>query len=143
MIYKHYSDFDGEWRWKNFSPKELSCKCCGEYYHDEESLDRLQKAREYSPHIFKINSAHRCVAHNKSVGGSMHSQHLKIAFDISIAPFRNKGDLLQYLFMAGFTTFGLYGSFIHTDKREWRIWYGCDKALWGDLYDRMVREAQY
>lgn len=143
MMYKHWSDFDAftEWEWPNFTPEELSCKCCGEYYHDPESLDRLQKARQLANRPFIITSAHRCTAHNLASGGAKASQHLQIAFDISLTGHPRR-HLLQCLFEAGFTTFGMYNSFIHTDKRPWRRWYGAGgviKKEWQRIYAKVVK----
>lgn len=136
-MYAHYDQFDQEWRWKNFTAKELSCKCCGEYYHDPESLDLLQRSREISGKPYKINSAHRCVEHNKAVGGMPSSMHLKIAFDVSLKG-HGKKPLLQALHDGGFTTFGMYASFIHTDIRDYKKWYGCAPSLWGKVYKEVV-----
>ena len=139
MIYKHYSDFNGDWCWNNFTPKELSCKCCGEYYHDQYSLDLIQSARTISGKSYIINSAHRCAKHNAEIHGAKNSEHLRIAFDISLAG-HTKVSLLSALHEAGFTTFGMYSSFIHTDIRPWRKWYGCPERLWEDIYDRVIKE---
>ena len=147
MIYEHWTDFDKEhpdyFKDKNFSAKELSCKHCGEYYHDATSVETLQKAREIANKSFIINSAHRCDFHNKVVHGSRNSQHLKIAFDISLVG-HNKEELIAALFEGGFTTFGMYNSFIHTDIRPWRRWYACDgviKKEWQDIYARVVKNG--
>ena len=139
-MYGHYNDFDGEWRWKNFTAKELSCKCCGEYFHDPESLDKLQAARLIRGRAFKINSAHRCARHNAAVGGMPRSMHLNIAFDVSLKG-HGREELLQALFDGGFTTFGLYATFVHTDKREYRLWHGCAERIWGDIYDSVVKSV--
>lgn len=143
MLYDHYSDTEvfEEWRWKNFTAKELSCKCCGEYYHDENALDMLQKAREIWGKPFKINSGHRCVKHNHTVGGAKHSQHLKIAFDIAILNRKHKRGMLTALYQAGFTTFGLYNSFIHTDTRSWRLWIMGNQRRWQAIYDDVVKRS--
>ncbi|MCP5003437.1 MAG: serine/threonine protein kinase [Planctomycetes bacterium] len=82
MLFKHYSDFNGAWLWDKFSAEELSCNCCGEYYHDPYSLDLLRAARSFIDVPFIIESGHRCVKHNADEGGVKSSQHLKIAFDI-------------------------------------------------------------
>ena len=137
-MYDHYDDFDQEWKWKNFTVKELSCRCCGEYFHDPESLNKIQTAREVSGRPFKINSAHRCVAYNKAIGGMPRSMHLNIAFDVSLKG-HDKHELLQSMFDGGFTTFGLYASFIHTDIRPYKKWYGTTEVLWGDIYDKVIR----
>ena len=137
-MYSHYDNFDQEWKWKNFTVKELSCKCCGEYYHDPDSLNKIQAAREVAGKAFTINSAHRCTAHNKAIGGMPRSMHLRIAFDVSLKG-HDKEELLQSLFDGGFTTFGLYANFIHTDIREYRKWYGTTESLWGDIYTKVIR----
>ncbi|MGH1371147.1 MAG: D-Ala-D-Ala carboxypeptidase family metallohydrolase [Cellvibrionaceae bacterium] len=124
MLYEHYSEYpESHWRWENFSPVELACPCCGEYYHDEESLNRIQLARTGSGKAFKINSAHRCWLNNIRVGGAPLSQHKRIAFDISLFG-HEPNELLRSCKEAGFTTFGFYRSFLHTDIRPNRIWYG-------------------
>ena len=131
MIALKYQDVEvNNWSWGNFSPKELSCPCCCELYLDEDAIDRLQYARSASNRPFKINSAHRCGIHNARVGGAPQSQHKKIAFDISLHG-HDRGGLHQTLKEAGFTTFGFYQSFIHTDTRPNRVWYGTGaRKLW-------------
>jgi hypothetical protein len=130
MIYSHWTDFKGVWRWKNFPIHTLACPCCGEYYHDPESLDLIQKARNITGKPYYLNSAHRCELHNAYVGGVSNSEHLRIAFDISLRN-HNRFDLIKDLKAAGFTTFGRYISFIHTDKRSNRHWFGRGaKKLW-------------
>ena len=119
-----------EWRWPNFSPKELSCPCCGEYYHCPLTLDRLQKAREIFGDALSVNSAHRCRRHNRRVGGALNSCHLRIAIDLSLRG-RDRHMVHSALVNAGFTTFGFYNTFIHTDIRPYRRWYGKGaKQIW-------------
>jgi len=138
MIIKHYSmsPWDEE-RWPNFHPSEkrMHCKCCGEFFYDEESFDLLQKARTIAGKPFKINSGHRCASYNKSLeksGSAKNSQHLQIAFDISTDGHDRK-ELYEALKEAGFTTFGFYKTFIHTDKRPNRRWYGKGaKEIWDE-----------
>lgn len=142
MLYDHYSDVDvfEKWRWPNFTAEELSCKCCGEYYHDEYSLDMLQAARTAWGKPFKVNSGHRCEKHNHTVGGSLKSAHLKIAFDLAILNRKHKRGMLEALHNAGFTTFGLYSTFIHTDRRPWRLWIMGDKRIWQNIYDEVIKK---
>ena len=124
MIVKHHSTMEAIWdheRWPNFPPAELSCRCCGEFFYDEESFDLIQKVRTLLGVPCNLNSGHRCAIHNARVGGAPLSSHKKMAFDISI-----KGHDLTKLFNAikeaGFTTYGFYGTFIHVDKRPGRKW---------------------
>jgi len=137
-MYGHYSDYKGLWVWENFSIEKLSCSCCGEYYHDHYSLDLLQAARRIADKPMYINSGHRCVKHNANIGGKKKSQHLKMAFDVSLRGFE-KNELLKYLFDAGFTTFGMYNSFIHTDRRSYKKWYGTKESVWGNIYNETVK----
>lgn len=122
MLYAHWSDLEEPWRWPNFTAKELACSCCGEYWHDPHSLNLLQTAREAAGRPFTINSAHRCRKHNRAVGGALVSEHLKIAFDISVNGHQPRA-LYEACRAAGFTTFGHYGSFLHTDRRPGRRWF--------------------
>lgn len=125
MIYEHWSDYPKQdnWFWKNFSPRELACPCCGEYYHDIITLNYIQNARDILGSPITVNSAHRCRKHNRKVGGALNSQHLKIAIDVSIRN-RDRYKVLSALKEAGFTSFGYYNTFIHTDTRPGRRWYG-------------------
>lgn len=73
---------------KNFNIKEFSCKNNNEILINKEVIEhiqRLQKLRDWYKKAIKINSAFRTAEHNKNVGGSPKSQHLKgIATDISL-----------------------------------------------------------
>lgn len=133
MIYEHYSDYTGPWLWDNFSAKELSCPCCGEYYHSVQTLNQIQYARQLIGKALTINSAHRCRKHNREVGGAIASEHLRIALDVSIVG-HDGYTVLGMLKAAGFTTFGFYKSFIHTDIRYGRRWFGAGaKSCWTEL----------
>ena len=124
MLYEHYSEvpWDKE-RWPNFSPDEpnLFCPCCGEFYFDPIGLDMLQNVRKLVGRAIRINSGHRCPIHNVIVGGAPLSEHKKIAYDISIRG-QDPGQILIACVKSGFTTFGFYGTFLHTDRRPNRRW---------------------
>ena len=112
---------------KYFSRSEFSCKCgCGFETVDIELLRVLTVVREHFNAPVTINSACRCVKHNKSVGGAKGSKHLLgIAADIVV-----KGVAPEevYRFLNNYAGnkygLGLYGSFNHFDVRP-------DKARWG------------
>lgn len=134
-LYKSYNDFDTtNWRWPHFSPKELACKCnkhCkGEYFHDPEFLDALEKMRMGIGAI-EINSARRCTKHNDEVGGAPLSMHKReIAVDVKIAPHR-RVELYEAATKAGFKGFGFGVNFLHLDLGNRRRWdYPGGLILW-------------
>ncbi len=109
---------------RNFSAKELGCPCgaCSPTERlDIISLRKLQRLRDLFKKPMIVNSAARCVAHNKAVGGSRHSKHLTgQAFDISIRDW-STSDVGRFVILArecGFNGIGLYETFIHIDTRK-------------------------
>lgn len=125
LIYPHHEQFDGPWTWPNFSARELACSHCGEYFHDPASLDALQRLRDAWGKPITINSAHRCVFHNRSVGGVANSQHVKIAFDCRCAR-HDQAAFARMAAEAGFTGIGVYPGkgFVHVDMGPRRKWTG-------------------
>lgn len=124
-IYKHYRDFPMEqWRWPNFSPRELASKREGELAINADALDKLQKLRTALDRPMVLNSAYRSAAHNKAVGGAKNSQHMKAtAFDVSMA--NHDPDVFESAARAaGFTGFGYYPkqNFMHIDTGPARKW---------------------
>ena len=105
---------------KYFSDKELECGCgCGMSV-EESFLKKLHDFREKMGIPFKINSAARCEAHNKAIGGSVRSMHLKgravdIKWDHLAGPHKRK--LLDYAceHLGGV---GLHKIFLHIDDRD-------------------------
>ncbi len=64
----------------DFSLDELWCKCgCGACNIHPESLFQLQRFRSFLGRPITINSACRCIKHNRSVGGSLWSTHRSTA----------------------------------------------------------------
>ena len=103
---------------KYFKDNEFTCKCgCGTNIIDPELVDMLDAAREKAGIPFVINSACRCAAHNKAVGGSPTSSHIHgYAVDIAAATGTAKFKIVQGLLEAGFTRIGVAKSFIHVDN---------------------------
>lgn len=144
-LYASVADFEDagiEWKWPNFTPRELSCTCrlqrtarkrhCeGQYFHDHDFLNALQKLRNQIGKPLKINSAHRCIGRNRDVGGSRNSQHLTLAVDIDLEG-HDRIDLYHRAEKLGFNGIGRYKTFIHIDRRPWVArWWGPDaKDLW-------------
>lgn len=62
--------------WKNFSRKELECKCgCGKMEMDSDFMHDIQRIRDRLGFPFVVTSAYRCEAHDRSVGGSSSPGH--------------------------------------------------------------------
>lgn len=122
MLYTHWSQAPWDTnRWPNFTAEEMACPHCGEYYHCEVSFDQVQHTRLLLGRGLSLNSAHRCRVHNRFVGGALNSKHLQIALDMRLGS-HEPGNLLGAARAANFTTFGFYGSFLHTDIRPGRRW---------------------
>lgn len=105
----------------NFDREEFECKCqdkCGFDTVDAKLLEMLQAARdEFGP--ITINSACRCDAHNKAVGGSDKSQHkLGRAADIVGSGLVTVRALHKF-FDAHYPECGMgkYTTFLHIDSR--------------------------
>lgn len=120
-IYKHYRDVPAdEWRWPDFSPREIASKGEGEIGIDTDALDKLQALRDRIGRPLILTSAYRSAAHNKAVGGAPGSYHMKgRAFDVRM---ENQNPALFYetARSVGFTGFGHYvkQGFMHIDTRE-------------------------
>ena len=66
---------------ENFKKSEFDCKCGCEMPEDvlvniTKLANQLQYVRNNVALPITINSAYRCESHNKSIGGSLNSQHL-------------------------------------------------------------------
>ena len=72
---------------ENFTSNEFKCSCgCPENLIDMNLLHALQVVRNIIEIPIKISSGYRCVDHNKAVGGSDNSSHLRgLACDIAIS----------------------------------------------------------
>ena len=106
---------------KNFKRSEFVCKCgCGKYNADPKLVKSLQKLRDTIGTSIIINSACRCEAHNKAVGGVPNSQHVQgKAADIRVSDLTPK-ELAKFAeeipdFNKG--GIGTYNSFVHVDVR--------------------------
>jgi uncharacterized protein YcbK (DUF882 family) len=104
-----------------FKRKEFACKCgCGFATVDVELLDVLENVREHFGSPVTINSACRCDAHNKAVGGADGSKHkLGIAADIVVKGFEPKevADYVQNV-LGDSCGLGRYKTFTHVDVRS-------------------------
>lgn len=112
---------DALWRWPHFTARELACKCrkhCrGEYFHDPDFMDGLERLRAAAGRPLVITSGRRCDKHNTAVGGASRSQHkLRIAADIGLAG-HDLAALARAALKAGFTGIGFGRTFLHVDQR--------------------------
>ena len=114
---------------KHFKKSEFQCKCgCGLNNISFELVKKLDIARETANIPFHINSACRCETHNKKVGGSKNSSHLKgLAVDIRVRNSNERFIIKKSLYDIGVERFGDANSFLHCDiddskiqKVEWK-----------------------
>jgi len=116
---------------KHFDAKEFKCKCgkCDSTgVVNPELIDVLENLRSEILCPIQINSGHRCIRHNRAVGGVPNSQHLLgNAADIVS---RDKTPVELYTLLAVMypdsLCLRLYPSFVHVDVRpeklRW-VWY--------------------
>lgn len=105
----------------NFGAHEFECKCykCGLGLKDmdEDFISRLELARVIAGVKFILTSAIRCEAHNRNVGGSETSAHLKgLAVDIKAEKSHERFKIIYGLIKAGFKRILIYKDFIHVDE---------------------------
>jgi len=105
----------------HFYRDEFACECnCGFAAVDIELLMLLEQLRTYYRRPVVINSACRCDAHNKAVGGADGSKHrLGIAADVVVTGI-SPDDVYNYLngIKPHSLGLGLYDTFVHLDVRE-------------------------
>ena len=105
----------------NFYSKEFNCKCsyknCKKTLINMAHVEILQAMRRvFGP--LKITSGYRCVKHNKDVGGTMKSQHVKgSATDIVIKNTKMPQEVFAMLSDNLFDGVGRYDTFTHVDSR--------------------------
>ena len=102
--------------YKYFKKEEFACPCCGRNEIKDEFLAKLDEAREIAGVPFVITSGYRCSKHNKEVGGSPTSSHLKgLAADIKTTSSKQRYKILNALLKVGFKRIGIGQNFIHVD----------------------------
>lgn len=114
---------------KNFSVKELACKCgCGQAPMDKGFLVKLQDLRDKWGKALEINSGYRCAKHNAAIGGAQSSRHLSgdaVDIDITDMSGSEKLEFLKLIISMGWTGIGLHRSFYHVDTRPGKqlLWF--------------------
>lgn len=109
----------------NFTPQEFQCHCCGACKMDKKLLQRLQAFRHFCDFPLTLNSAYRCDAHNRAVGGKESSRHLRgQAVDISLTniPSPKRWRMIEGA-VSLFYGIGFAKSFIHVDIRDTKIFW--------------------
>jgi len=102
---------------KNFSEKELSCKCCGDNRMNLAFLEKLQMIRDEYGKPMKLSSAYRCPKHNNNISSSgIDGPHTTgRAVDVLVAG-EDAYHLLKIVMKHNMTGVGIAGkSFIHID----------------------------
>ena len=108
---------------EHFDSKEFACQCgCGSGNIMQNLVLKLEEVRVAIDRPMKINSGIRCLRHNKSIGSSDTSSHIKgIAADIGCTQMSDRLQLMSE-FVKHFQRIGIHKEFIHvdidTDKRN-------------------------
>lgn len=78
----------------------------------------LQKIRDHFNVPININSGYRTVSHNKRVGGTKNSYHMKgQAFDIAVKG-KSPEEVAKYAYQIGVHGIVQYNTFVHVDSRS-------------------------
>ena len=111
---------------KNFSYKELMCKCgCEQMHCDVAFLQKLQTLRELCGFPLVITSGYRCSKHPEEAKKEQPGMHNKgIAVDIVKPQGEKAYTLLKLAIQLGFQGIGVSNKFIHLDTRD-------SPAVWG------------
>ncbi len=136
---------------KNFSDKEMACKCCGRVYVTPELQNALQAFRDLvgKPVIITSGGVYRCVLQNKLDGGKQNSYHVAgKAADITVPGLSVKEQYDAAMKIPAFANGGIgiypFNNFIHVDvghKRQWaRI---KDKKTKKDTYVSIEEGLKY
>ncbi|NPB04515.1 MAG: peptidase M15 [Thermotogae bacterium] len=120
-----------------FKLEEFLCRCgCGGVVIDSKVLDTLEKLRERLKKPVVINSAYRCIKHNRAIGGVPGSAHIRgYAVDIKALHSATRHKIVEFLLQKGIQRIGVASNFVHFDVDP-------DKpkpALW--TYDRAKHVA--
>lgn len=105
----------------NFSLKEFESPDTHEILLDPELIKKLEQLRSFIGQPLIINSGYRTPEHNKAVGGSPKSQHMRgTAADIRLVPGLTVDEMAVLAEKAGFDGIGKYEWGIHVDTRGTR-----------------------
>lgn len=108
----------------NFKVKEFACQDKSDtvVLHTEFITDKLQKIRTHFNKPITINSAYRTPTHNRKVGGSSNSYHVKgRAFDIVVKGV-TPNEVAKYAQSIGIKGIIRYSWGVHVDSRATKYW---------------------
>ena len=111
---------------EHFSEQEFTCKCgCGFARVSSKLIESLEELRLLVRQPILINSACRCADHNKRVGGSPNSQHIRgTAADIRVTGMSAESLARAAEQVRGFRVggIGIYTrqGFVHVDVRGFK-----------------------
>ena len=108
----------------NFKIKEFACQDGSDtiVLHTDFIVDKLQKIRSHFNKPVTINSAYRTPTHNKKVGGSSNSYHVKgRAFDIVVKDV-SPNEVAKYAQSIGIKGIIRYSWGVHVDSRSTKYW---------------------
>lgn len=111
---------------KNFSYKELMCKCgCEQLELNTNLLNKLQLLRDLCGFPLVITSCYRCSKHPEEAKKEHPGMHNKgIAVDIAKPQGEKAYTILKLAIQLGFTGIGVSNRFIHLDLRD-------SPSVWG------------
>lgn len=112
---------DSDWgKIKYFKKSEFTCKCgCGETPMNKDFVFRLDSLRERLGEQMVVTSGYRCLEHNKAVGGSPNSQHLKgRAADVAVDNGLMRYRVVNLATLLLFPGIGVAKNFVHIDSRS-------------------------
>jgi len=106
---------------KYFRPEEFACPCCGQVNFSVDFARKLDVLRMLFGAPLVLESAGRCVEHNKEVGGVESSRHLfilgeKEADAVDIHEKNRRWELVRLAFSLGLSV-GVYSWGVHLDNR--------------------------
>ena len=108
----------------NFKIKEFACQDGSDtiVLHTDFIVNKLQKIRSHFNKPVTINSAYRNPTHNKKVGGSSNSYHVKgRAFDIVVKDV-SPNEVAKYAQSIGIKGIIRYSWGVHVDSRGTKYW---------------------
>ena len=98
------------------SRERFACPCCGENEIDPRVAQMVSDIEEDVGERLKVSSGYRCEKHNRDVGGSDTSSHLKgLAVDLEIGRSRLRYRVIGAALKRGIHRIGIGKNLLHLD----------------------------